>query len=169
VRPRLFTTASLLSLLLCAASAVLWARSYRIGDAYDCNTHDRVVIGSADGRLFCEHLRADGGVTFVRGYHAYPPPTLRTKTPPNWSFAGFEWTDYKRVDPSGYSVKFEDVRVPDWSLVLVSAALPAWWLVRVSRRGKSKVCRSCGYDLRASPDRCPECGTPVPHNRQMSA
>src|SRR5262249_50948392 len=51
--------------------------------------------------------------------------------------------------------------VPSWSLVLLFAVLPTTWLwhsLRRRRRLRLGLCCVCGYDLRATPDRCPECG-----------
>jgi predicted amidophosphoribosyltransferase len=45
--------------------------------------------------------------------------------------------------------------------VALFAAPPALAVIRWRRRLKRDargLCRGCGYDLRASPGRCPECG-----------
>lgn len=58
-----------------------------------------------------------------------------------------------------------EVLVPPWFLLLLLAVLPAWrWRVtRLDRRRRRGKCSVCGYDLRATPERCPECGS-VPAN-----
>jgi hypothetical protein len=48
-----------------------------------------------------------------------------------------------------------------WSLVPVTLALRRGWQRR--RSARDNRCRSCGYDLRATPGRCPECGTEAVH------
>ncbi|HEX3357109.1 MAG TPA: hypothetical protein VHS31_09075 [Tepidisphaeraceae bacterium] len=64
--------------------------------------------------------------------------------------------------------------IPWWMLLLALAICPALWLrvpVRARRRRQRGECAVCGYDLRATPDRCPECGAvprePPPHNPPM--
>jgi hypothetical protein len=57
------------------------------------------------------------------------------------------------------------VIIPAWATTIPLAILPTAWLagfVRTRRRNRQlhdNHCPTCGYDLRASPDRCPECGT----------
>jgi hypothetical protein len=84
-----------------------------------------------------------------------------------WSLHAFAYRDHPEggPDPSmpGWRLRF--VAVPHWFVAIVCAVVgwPAGtrWLKRylMSRRPKPGCCRSCGYDLRASRQRCPECGT----------
>jgi hypothetical protein len=55
--------------------------------------------------------------------------------------------------------------VPYWAVV-AAGLLPGMCAAQVLRKLKHEpaVCRVCGYDLRASKDRCPECGKPIGPN-----
>lgn len=58
-----------------------------------------------------------------------------------------------------------------WIILLGTALLP---IVRLSRRLRAHRhrpghCLTCGYDLRASNDLCPECGTPIPSKAEATA
>jgi hypothetical protein len=54
------------------------------------------------------------------------------------------------------------VAIPYWFIIFALLVVPAIDLrgfLHFRHRRKRGLCPTCGYDLRASPDRCPECGT----------
>jgi hypothetical protein len=65
----------------------------------------------------------------------------------------------------GLSAKDWAILAPDWVIVLLSLPLPAIAYIRRRQRRTREIvgqCIQCGYDLRATPERCPECGTVPP-------
>jgi hypothetical protein len=67
---------------------------------------------------------------------------------------------HQRLDVEVFSV-------PYWPIMAASAGVTFLWVMRAVRqwrfhlrRGRG-LCTACGYDVRASPDRCPECGSAV--------
>jgi hypothetical protein len=82
---------------------------------------------------------------------------------------GFYYVSPRPNLPSQPNVMMSEVRVPDWPLLILFSFLPVLWLLhRVRRRPTEGICRVCGYDLRATRDRCPECGA-IPEGAKGAA
>jgi hypothetical protein len=77
--------------------------------------------------------------------------TIYNPDDPHGTPLGRVWTD----------ARFRSYR-DDQTLALAGVLLPVVLLLRRLVRPaalSTDMCRKCGYDLRATPDRCPECGT----------
>jgi hypothetical protein len=133
------------SLLLGVAVCVLWMRSvWRSDQIWYVPPGGRPMLMAASqaGLVGFGHLAPHAS----QGIHVKSHPAQQ---PPRW----FMFT--MRTD-GVWNVVF-----PHWVLIAASAPLPIHWLLHRRRRRKRRTehaCLSCGYDLRATPDRCPECG-----------
>ena len=98
-------------------------------------------------------------------------PSLEKGTERQWH--GFELQSRLSVEPISKALALDSgsrsVAVPDWSLLVAAAAIPAAWLLRLAlrwlkrrRAAKAGRCRVCNYSLTGNISGiCPECGTPA--------
>jgi hypothetical protein len=190
MKRRLFTILSALSLLLFVAVVVMWVRSYRHCDSIQWHRHagwiaDPPKMGFLQSTAGPSGATTDGraliscaGLLQFRAWHQeylpeksiwpFPPAGFRAFTNslerfPELRLNTEHWLGFGyREEPYGGT---KCATVPHWSVALTSVVLPAWWIRSFYRRRRAQRlghCSRCGYDLRATPERCPECGEPIP-------
>ena len=91
--------------------------------------------------------------------------TARSQADVAWKALGVEYVGrdmpWSPGRVGGNQGRYAMLAVPYGFLVLLSgaAAGASWFALRRQRRRNARgKCTHCGYDLRATPDRCPECG-----------
>lgn len=159
LRPRLFNGLAVASLLMCLTSSTLWVRSWSRYEGIELGISLRVVPPSrpwaAEYPLY--EVGVDTGHLFVRcrlpGFE-YEGLRVVSDVP---SYNG--WTGESPSKFVGWSHDGEWLyAVPLWLPVMLFVTAAAA-LAGKQRKRNLGECAHCGYDLRATPDRCPECGT----------
>jgi hypothetical protein len=155
--------ATLLSLLLCITSAVFWIRSRRVTDTLILDPFPtQWSLSSSSGTVFLARERP-----------WLEPEDLKRgiKTAPyERTFLGFgskqsqesrTWQNKSGSRSIGYITNIRAYFLPLWFCLVVFSILPVIQIHRVTRRVRRRrrgLCPKCGYDMRASPEKCPECG-----------
>jgi hypothetical protein len=179
---------TVLSLLLCVAVVGLWVRSYFAGEELRWERHvargqsrtdETISVQCEVGRigLAYQHLAYsgpavsvspddDGRIDFT--HTTTTRPIRLAVAVPGQTYGFKSWNQPTRLlrPPNTMSGRGWSLVAPLYLLAALTAGLPAgrvsWWLWQ-RRRHKHEtrrgVCPTCGYDLRATPGKCPECGT----------
>jgi hypothetical protein len=138
-------------------------------------SHTR-ALGSSVGRIYFTYLRADElnkSKNLPRRiswhFNVWPRPIFghtRGTAPQLIAWSGLDWQfgavrEGGRPNGEYWSNRDIFMTVPHWMLVVLSGG-GGWLLgrrVRLKRRRLHRgLCVACGYDVRMSPGRCPECG-----------
>jgi hypothetical protein len=178
-----------LSLVLSLAVAVLWVRSYWRADAVNLTHAQRDPTETRWARVL---VHSEWGQVQVWGrWYASSDAGFIARNLDHdlgWSIDGDSrgafWSERSGTERWGFAWESETwtsravsativnrrLTVPHWSIVMLFWLPPAAWALHCSRRRRRAAkgfCIDCGYDLRATPDRCPECGRLAPAPKQV--
>jgi hypothetical protein len=158
MKRRLFNLAAAMSMLMCIAVCGMWVRSYSTHDwTYGVPTHS-IAIHSSTGAVIFEHFPyeiEDGWEYWSAKSNRYWSTFLSARGH-WWNYLGFAYDVIPALQGTTHTFA-----VPDYLPAVLTALLPVLWLARFGRARRhlrDGLCQRCGYDLRATPDRCPECG-----------
>ena len=180
MRRRVLNLLTAVSLLLCVAACGLWVGSYWRSCRVGCEMLRRPAPGVVASRQWL-FVGEGGRVVFqwawleantplqnveapgLTASTAALPPEARTLRYVRESLYDLH-VERQAGGPPAYPgrYQFRYGIVPGWVPVILASALPAWRLRRrrqQRRRREARLCAGCGYDLRATPERCPECGS----------
>ena len=177
---RIFTIASAVSLLLFVGTAVLWVRSYWVGDHFaKATVRHAAEISSMSGEVlyydqvspvllgFATPAAPDDRWSYSQSSHPARPGT-GNDTWLNRMGVALDWRERSPVMVFSDRPVFQTITrvvIPHWLVGLPFAILPALSLIRYTRRvreQRARQCRSCGYNLIGNVSgTCPECGTAV--------
>jgi hypothetical protein len=171
VQPRLYLLLGRISLLAAIAFAVMAIASLfaLYGVAHNASRY-RVALIAFPMYLVVDELHGPANAVAAHPHGAHRP-ALFARPLGNLLPRLFDWrlALIPRVRLSHYlGVTAVDLTLPFWILSAISGL--AAFLISNSRRGNgdAHICSSCGYDLRATPDRCPECGR-MPEKREIAS
>jgi hypothetical protein len=177
IAPRPGTSVALVSLALAGALGALLIRSYRWTDELMLGRSARHhELAARRGRIVYTLVRnwvvptpgaagsTDDWQTSERlqvGHFPDVPDLWAPNAAPQWSRIGISKTTDTIAGPFKYTHPYTTVTIPMWLpmvTLLIAPGVAIARRVQIMRRRLRNRCGSCGYDLRESPGRCPECG-----------